>query len=292
MLLDPKNDFVFKRLFANAPALAADLINAVRSDQPPVAVVEVLNPRIDPAELTGKFIVLDVLARDADGVLYGIEMQMRRHPHWHERSAYYLARAFANQLRNGDNYDELRQTIGIHLMDFELFDDPAQAHWRFELRDRDRPVVMLTPALQLNLIELPKLDRLRTDGGALAAWAAYFEHWQEDALMSTITHAPVQQALQELAQLSADEEAQRLAFVRERAMRDEAAFMKAAREEGMQEGREEGRQEGRQEGRGEGRLEARRELACRLFEQPGLDEAAIAHLTQLSEDEVRQLRRR
>jgi hypothetical protein len=38
-LLDPKNDFVFKRLFADAPDLLAALINAVRSSDPPVQVV-------------------------------------------------------------------------------------------------------------------------------------------------------------------------------------------------------------------------------------------------------------
>ena len=47
-LLDPRNDYVFKRLFAASPELLADLINAVRSEEPAVEVIEVLNPRIDP----------------------------------------------------------------------------------------------------------------------------------------------------------------------------------------------------------------------------------------------------
>ena len=50
-LLDPKNDFVFKKLFGEAPALLAALINAVRSAEPPVTVVEVFNPRIAPEDL-------------------------------------------------------------------------------------------------------------------------------------------------------------------------------------------------------------------------------------------------
>lgn len=54
-LLDPKNDFVFKKLFATSPTLLAALINAVRSDEPPIEVVEVINPRIDSDELKGKF---------------------------------------------------------------------------------------------------------------------------------------------------------------------------------------------------------------------------------------------
>jgi hypothetical protein len=56
-LLDPKNDYVFKKLFAEAPTLLASLINAVRSDEIPVEVLEVTNPRIEPEDIKGKFIV-------------------------------------------------------------------------------------------------------------------------------------------------------------------------------------------------------------------------------------------
>lgn len=236
LLLDPKNDFVFKRLFAASPALLADLINAVRCDEPPVEVTEVLNPRIDPEELTGKFIVLDVLACDAAGRFYNIEMQVRRHAGWNARSTYYLARTLANQLKNGDDYTKLKPVIGIHLLDFDLFDVPEQAHWCFELRDRLRPQVALEGQLQLNVTELIKADRLLPQPGALSAWIAWFEHWQEESTMSTITHPAVRQAMEELQHLSEDAEARRLAFVRERALRDEVSLMNTAREEGREEG--------------------------------------------------------
>ena len=239
-LLDPKNDFVFKRLFAASPELLADLINAVRSDEDPVEVVEVLNPRIDPEELHGKFIVLDVLARDTRGHLYNIEMQVRRHADWTLRSLYYLARTLANQLQRGDDYATLKPVIGIHLMDFELFQQ-AQAHWCFELRDRTHPHLKLDHSLQLHLIELPKADRQRNgQGGTLTDWVSYFEHWREDTIMSEIRHTPVKQALDQLRDLSGDEEARRLAFVRERALRDERSELNAARREGREEGRAEG----------------------------------------------------
>lgn len=64
--------------------------------------------------------------------------------------------------------------------------------------------------------------------------------------MATIDHAPIQEALSRVRQLSADEEARRLAFVRERALRDEVSFLKEARREGFQQGHQEGLQEGRQ----------------------------------------------
>jgi predicted transposase/invertase (TIGR01784 family) len=251
ILLDPKNDFVFKKLFAEAPLLLTALINAVRSREPPLAVVEVLNPRIDPEELTGKFIVLDVLAQDARGRRYNLEMQVRQFRAWSARSAYYLARTLTQQLASGGDYRQLQPAIGIHLLDFDLFTAPAQqdqAVWCFELRDRLQPVVKLGDELQLHLIELPKADRLGAGEPALAAWVAFLEHWREDSKMQQIDYPPVQQALERIRGLSADEETRRLAFVRERALRDERSELGAARDEGLEEGLAKGLAKGLAEG--------------------------------------------
>ena len=129
--------------------------------------------------------------------------------------------------------------IGIHLLDFDLFATPeqqGQAVWCFELRDRTQPTLKLGDELQLNLIELPKADRLGAGNPALAAWVAFLEHWQEERRMEQIDYPPVQQALQRIRDLSADEETRRLAFVRERALRDERSELRAAREEGIEVG--------------------------------------------------------
>ena len=61
--------------------------------------------------------------------------------------------------------------------------------------------------------------------------------------MSQLTYPPVQQALEVLKDLSADDETQRKAFVRERALRDEISQLASARMEGLQEGKQEGLQE-------------------------------------------------
>ncbi|NEV65253.1 PD-(D/E)XK nuclease family transposase, partial [Thiorhodococcus minor] len=91
-LLDPTNDYVFKRVFAEAPELLRALINDLRPDLPNITSVEILNPNIEPNELTGKYIILDVLARDADGHCYNVEVQVRRYGAWHKRGLFYLAR--------------------------------------------------------------------------------------------------------------------------------------------------------------------------------------------------------
>ena len=239
-LLDPKNDYVFKRLFAGDPELTVALINDIRPDLPQVASVEIVNPTIDPTELNGKGIVLDVRARCVDGHQYNIEMQVQRQLEWGARSLFYLARLLSQQLNAGEEYQTVASAIGIHLLDFDLFTDNeaqrSQALWRFEMRDSKQPDVVLGSELQLNLIELKKADHLGQLPTRTGDWVRFFEHWHEDTIMADITHEPVKKAMGSIRQLSADEEAQRLAFVRERGLRDWNSSIRAAREEGLEQG--------------------------------------------------------
>ena len=290
-LLDPKNDYVFKRLFADDPALLVALINAVRPHAPPITQIEVKNPTINAEELRGKYIILDLLATDSEGAQFNIEMQVRRYHAWSARSSYYLAKLISGQLLLGDDYTLLKPAIGIHLLDFDLFQEPQhqnQALWCFEMRDAKTPTVTLGQELQLNLIELRKADRLQQLSGPLADWIALFEHWNEDQRMNQVTDQPARAALDKLKRISGDAEARRLAFVRERALLDERSLLKDARDEG----REEGRQEGRQEGKQEGKLEALRQTAANLIQATTLDDAAIAAITGLRVDEIAALRPR
>jgi predicted transposase/invertase (TIGR01784 family) len=238
-LLNPTNDYVFKRVFAEAPELLRALINDLRPDLPDITAVEILNPNIEPNELTGKYIILDVLARDADGHCYNVEVQVRRYGAWHKRGLFYLARTLGGQLTAGEDYQELRASVGLHLLDFDLFTaterQRQQALWRFEMRDETQPQVSLGNILQMNLVELNKADRLGLPPGPLRAWITFFKHWQEELTMATVTHEPVQQAMDRIRQLSADEEARRLAFVRERALHDEVSFLNEAKREGREE---------------------------------------------------------
>ena len=257
-LLDPKNDYVFKRLFADSPELLAELISAVRCDEPPLQVLQVLNPQILPEDITGKTIELDVLARDSRGRLFNVEVQVQRFPRWSARSAYYLSRLLGSQIDSGQAYADLKPVVGVHLLDFDLFDEHPSALWHFEMRDRHDPAVRLGDELSLHVVELRKADRQMRrrgdDGGggvgavpaeagtqpALAAWIAFLERWKESSEMSDVTYPPVQQALKKLQALSLNEEDRYRAIARERALYNELTLLRDAREEGRQEGREEG----------------------------------------------------
>ncbi|MBV5323121.1 MAG: hypothetical protein JZU60_04720, partial [Ilumatobacteraceae bacterium] len=131
-------------------------------------------------------------------------------------------------------------SIGIHLLDFELFDGPGQqnqAIWCFEMRDRQQPAVKLGDELQLNIIEMRKADRLKLAPPELADLLTFFEHWKEESIMSQIESAPIQQALAQLKALSADAATREIAWNRQRALISEITERRAEREEGMIEGK-------------------------------------------------------
>jgi len=58
--------------------------------------------------------------------------------------------------------------------------------------------------------------------------------------MANVAHEPVKKAMSRIRELSADEETRRLAFVRERALRDEVSLLNDARREGEELGIEKG----------------------------------------------------
>jgi len=234
-LLDPKRDLVFKMQFAQHKDWLIDLVNAVRSMEPPVIDLHVINPEITPDEVKHKLVRLDILAQDSTGQVFNLEMQTGRHAGWGARSVFYLARLLSGQLKESESYREVKPVVGIHLLDFDLFPEPDQALWEFELRDRRWPGRVADPSrsLQLNMIELPKADRLRDDiVPALADWITYFKHWHEESVMQQIQHPHVQQAYENLHALSADKKAWYQQLAREMAQHDEATLREEAEARG------------------------------------------------------------
>jgi predicted transposase/invertase (TIGR01784 family) len=287
-LLDPRNDFVFKLLFASSLPLLSDLINAVRIGEPPITVISVLNPHIAAAELKGKYIELDILAKDHDGNLFNVEMQMSRRERWSARSMVYLSKTLGTQLKAGVDYAKLKPVIGIHLLVYDLFPEQEQACWCFEMRDRANPAVSLGSELQLYVVELSKADQLARRGNqsgrpavdlsALSAWVKYFQHWKEPRIMNQIAHPPVRQAMRKLKVLSADDETRRLAEVRERALMIQRTEINAAEKRGEARGEARGKALGKQEGVNEANAKA-----ISVLIQRGMSEAEARTLLGLAQ---------
>ena len=118
--IDPKVDYVFKRLFGRPPnlALPIHLLNAVlqaRSAEHvlPVVELELLNPFNDKDRLDDKLSILDIKARDQSGRQFNVEMQLLFNRYFRQRVLYYWARLHQSQLQEGEDYGLLRPTLSM-----------------------------------------------------------------------------------------------------------------------------------------------------------------------------------
>ncbi len=290
-LLDPRNDFLFKKIFAadENRDLLIHLLNAVFVDagQPRVAEVELLNPAIDPTLLTDKMTMLDLKARTETGVLIDVEMQLTNEGDMAARTLYYWAKLFDQQLEPGALYQALHKTVTINLLNFKYLAS-AEAHSTFHLRE-DRRGDLLTDWCEIHFVELPKVRRIgraETTSLALERWALYFTLdtlAQREVL--AVGDPVMQKGLNVLEFLSQDRQVREQYEARQKGERDFWSSMAAARDKGREEGREEGRKEIREEDR-QNLLAAARELLAM-----GASREQVARTTHLSIAELEALER-
>jgi len=187
ILPDPKLDSIFKRLFSETPHLLADLINSVRTDEPPIGALEILHPPITSGA---------IVAQSASGQIFSVEMHAHPQEDMSKQTVVYLSYLI-------DQYE--KPGISITFLDFDLFPEPDKAFWNFGLRNRHHPEITLG-GLESRIVEMPKAERLNSQTPpVLADWVTWFRHWREDATMQQVQHLSVQKAHQRLNALSGDE---------------------------------------------------------------------------------------
>ena len=284
--IDPKVDFAFKWVFGNPrnSALLIHFLNAVLEPDLSVSDVEILNPFNDKSSVDDKLSILDVKARDQDGRLINIEIQLLMPTGFTARVLYYWADLYRSQLNEGDDYDELAETISIVLIDQVLFPESPEWHLRFEILDRQHGV-RFSDRLLIHVIEFPRfMNAVDNLSGTLEEWVYLLrnaEQMDPGQLPEPLAQPVYSNAMKEWQMLTQNDLERERYNARLKLARDERGIIKAAREAG----REEGREEGRQEGAIAGRVQLLEELL-------GLPVTAMDALTQLSLTHLHELARK
>ena len=102
--------------------------------------------------------------------------------------------------------------------------------------------------------------------------------------MAEMHYPPVQQALERIRLLSADEETRYIAMARERALLDERSELAAARGEEKIEGRAEGKVEGKVEGNIEGKASLLSKLLIKRFNS--INDEIITRLNKATPEQL------
>jgi predicted transposase/invertase (TIGR01784 family) len=231
--VDPRTDYVFKRLFGDEDnaALLVDLLNAVLfAARRVVSGVMLLNPFVDKDYAQGKVSILDVRARDDPGRLFLLEMQRFLPVALANRLVYYWAQGHTQQLGEGDRYEMLLPTYSICFLDAVLFDDQ---HYHRRVRLYDEHGVLFCKDLEVHLVELPKFnlaaEQLTTPE---ERWLYFLKHGASlelDNLPATLDVPVIRKAVEVLMRLSQNELERQRALERERAQRDAWDLAETAR---------------------------------------------------------------
>ena len=230
------NDAVFKAVFAKHPDITLALINAFFEFQGTELLtdIEFIDRELDADEYEGKESRLDILGQTASGVKVNIEMQVNSLAAMGERSLYYWAKNYAD-LKRGEEYDQLKRTVAINILGFNLFDvkDYPNMHSCFGVYDL-KTQCQLTDKLEIHFLELLKFKgKSVKDMNRMEKWAAYFSPSTPDEELKEIaeSEAAIRDAMEVEDMFTKDEVAKRAYDKAEKFRRDQAAQLEYARQD-------------------------------------------------------------
>lgn len=293
LLLDIKNDFVFKQVFGiekNKNVLMS-FLNAILKGNPKIIDLELLNTDSPKLIKNGLGIRLDVKAKVSDNTFVDIEIQCRNTHDIPERAIQYLARML-NENADKDNKNELTRdyhypkVIGIWILGQNVTDRASaisEASMVFHKNDRDDYRIM-SDKMRVFFIELKKFKPKTIDKkNMLNIWLSFLQNPENQELKHV--DETVDQAFDTLKFVSSDKKMRDYYITLEETKRDidseRINSIRIATEKGREEGIAIGEERGREEG-----IEQKTQEAALNMKADGLPNSIIAKYLGITEKEL------
>ena len=219
------NDFAFKKTFRNKKALTGLL--SCLLDIPAGQITDMGFP---DTFLHGDYV------EDHEGILdirlvlnhrkhINIEIQMHTYPFWEERSLFYLAKMYTEDLCKGEDYSSLKECIHISILGFDLKQE-GRLFSVIRLMD-DRNCRVYSSKLSLRVLYLKQIENAteeekQTD---VYKWARLISvrGWEELKRMAG-SDEYMNAAVEEMERINADKELRYWYLMREKAASDETTI--------------------------------------------------------------------
>ena len=279
-LLNPKIDFVFKKIFGSEehPEILISFLNAVLKPKKPIVSVEIKNSDLEKEYIEDKFSRLDVKALTSNKEIINIEIQLKNEYNMIQRNLYYWSKLYEEQLSEGDRYDKLSRTVCINILDFKYLKND-RFHNGYRLKEIETNEE-LTDLQEIHFIEIPKLKRFESTEeivDLLEGWVEFLRDPESEVIRKLeMSNKEIREAKDELYRLSRNSKERELYYLREKSLRDEISALANAKEKGLKEGLKQGLFEGKLES-------ARRFLDI-------LDDDTIATKLNIDVDIIKKLR--
>ena len=250
-LLNPKIDFVFKKIFGSEehPEILISFLNAVLKPKKPIVSVEIKNSDLEKEYIEDKFSRLDVKALTSNKEIINIEIQLKNEYNMIQRSLYYWSKLYEEQLSEGDRYDKLSRTVCINILDFKYLKND-RFHNGYRLKEIETNEE-LTDLQEIHFIEIPKLKRFESTEeivDLLEGLVEFLRDPESEVIRKLeMSNKEIREAKDELYRLSRNSKERELYYLREKSLRDEISALANAKEKGLKEGLKQGLFEGKLE---------------------------------------------
>ena len=167
----------------------------------------------------------------------------------------------------------IMKRINVSILDFKLFDD-EEYYSRFHIWE-DHRRLQYSDKFEINVLELPKLEKYDYPETELLKWARFFNATDKEELeMAAEGNEYTRKAYERLVELSADEEKRMEYEARQKALRDYQHMMNSGWRQGYGKGKEAGVEAGREEGRKEG-VEEGAKASIEMLQELGISREEV-----------------
>ena len=241
-LMKPKIDFAFKEIMMDENARIGFLASVLQLDPEDIKETRILNPYLRKTHEDDKLGILDVRILMNDDTVIDVEIQLSELSVWPDRSLFYAAKMYAEQIEPGQKYDVLKKCVSISILDFVLFKEEADFYSCFHIREDTRGF-LYTDKMEFHVIELPKLPAELKEGcTGLELWAKFINAERKEEFDMIAERNPyIKSAYDQLQIISQDRQKRMEYEAREKAIRDYSQGMYEAEQRGKEEGIKEGR---------------------------------------------------
>ena len=184
-LLDPKNDYVFKRIFGHTgneeitknllQSIIPDKIDEIELDSNPITEKDLLDDKVG---------ILDIKAKLNKGnVNCDIEMQVADQKDIEKRILFYWSKMYIQTISSGKDYENLKRCIVILITDYDIetLKKIPEYTTKWKIREEKYPKLVLTNVLELYIISLSKAkDATKNKQEALYKWLQFINNPEEE----------------------------------------------------------------------------------------------------------------
>lgn len=235
-MLLPKVDFCFKELMNDAEIRQGFIAAILKENPEKIVSTQLLPTHLRKEYEEDKLGILDVRVKLADGTQMDFEIQVAPYPWWPERSIFYLAKMYTEQMEAGEDYKVIKKCIHVGVLDFKLFPEDKEYYSCFHLWEDDRRR-KYTDKLEIHIFELPKLKNERYSESELLDWMRFMNaEKKEEFEMLASKNKYLGKAYGKLMKLSANKEWRLEYEARQKAIRDHTSLMNYNYEEGEKSG--------------------------------------------------------